>query len=174
MRASRPTSAIVAFVTLSLAGCANKTNQTIALEPVKFTDWQQHLQSMKGKVVVVDVWATWCAPCIERFPHMVQLHNQYKDKGVEFVSMSVDDREDKAAVDKARQFVIQQKAAFPNYLMDENIMQSFEKLGVQGIPDVFLYDRTGKLRYDLNGNDPNHQATVQDVDDTLAKLVAET
>jgi thiol-disulfide isomerase/thioredoxin len=129
---------------------------------------------MQGKIVVVDVWATWCAPCIERFPHMVQLHDQYKDKGVQFVSMSVDDHEDKSAVEKARQFIIQQKADFPNYLMDENIMQAFDKLGVQGIPAVFLYDRTGKLRYDLNGDDPNRQATLQDVDDALGKLVAGT
>ena len=57
--------------------------------------------------------------------------------------------------------------------MDEPIMQSFDELGVQGIPAVFLYDRTGPPRYDLNGNDPNHQATVQDIDHAVATLVAE-
>jgi hypothetical protein len=87
--------------------------------------------------------------------------------------MSVDDHEDKAAVGRARQFLRQQNATFRNYLMDENIMVSFEKLGVQGIPDVLLYDRAGRLRYDLNGNDPNHQATLGDVDDAVATLVAE-
>lgn len=157
----------------SLAGCANTGAQTVKFQPIRFEQWQRQLQSMKGHIVVVDVWATWCAPCIERFPHMVQLYDNYKDRGVEFVSMSVDDREDKAAVEQARQFIRRQKATFHNYLMDENIMQSFEKLGVQGIPDVFLYDRAGRLRYDLNGNDPNHQATLKDVDAALATLVAE-
>ena len=166
--------ALAAIAAFTLAGCSRSNSQAVTLEPIKFTDWQQHLQTMKGKIVVVDVWATWCAPCIERFPHLVQLHNQYKAKGVEFVSMSVDDREDKAAVEKARQFVVQEKADFSNYLMDENIMQAFDKLGVQGIPAVFLYDRSGKLRYDLNGDDPNHQATIQDVDDALGKLVGES
>ncbi len=128
---------------------------------------------MKGRVVVVDVWATWCVPCVERFPHMVSLYQRYKNRGVEFVSMSVDDREDKAAIERARQFLIRQKATFRNYLMDENIMQSFEKLGVQGIPDVMMYDRAGRLRYDLNGNDPNRQATLTDVEDRLARLAAE-
>jgi hypothetical protein len=91
---------------------------------------------------------------------MVSLYQRYKSRGVEFVSMSVDDREDKAAIERARQFLMRQKATFRNYLMDENIMQSFEKLGVQGIPDVMMYDRAGRLRYDLNGNDPNRQATL--------------
>jgi thiol-disulfide isomerase/thioredoxin len=154
---------------IALTGCA----PAVRLEPIGFQQWQDRLHAMKGRVVVLDVWATWCIPCIERFPHMVSLYQQYKNRGVEFVSMSVDDREDKAAVERARQFLIRQKAGFPNYLMDENIMQSFEKLGVQGIPDVMLYDRTGRLRYDLNGNDPNHQATLADVENGLATLVAE-
>lgn len=92
---------------------------------------------MKGRVVVVDVWATWCSPCLERFPHMVQLYNPYKHEDVAFVSMSVDDREDKAAVEQARRFVQRQNATFRNYLMDENVMQSFEKLGVQEFPPCF-------------------------------------
>ena len=128
---------------------------------------------MKGRIVVVDIWATWCVPCVERFPHMIALYRQYKDRGVEFVSMSVDDREDKAAVKRGRQFLQQQNAVFRNYLMDENIMQSFEKLDIQGVPDVLLYDRAGRLRYDLNGNDPNRQATLKDVEDSLSTLAAE-
>ncbi len=128
---------------------------------------------MKGRIVVVDVWATWCIPCVERFPYMVRLFHEYKDRGVEFVSISVDDREDKAAVERARQFVRKQQATFRNYLMNENIMESFEKLGVEGIPAVLIYDRAGRLRYNLNSNDPNHQATVKDVEDALAALAAE-
>ena len=145
----------------------------VTLEPVTFERWQEKLQSMKGRIVLVDMWATWCAPCIERFPHMVELYHRYQGRGVDFVSMSVDDREDKLAVERARQFVNQQNATFRNYLMDENIMQSFEKLGIQGIPAVFLYGRAGRQRYNLNGDDPNHQATLKDVDDALANLVAE-
>jgi len=153
-------------------GCS-KTHAQVVFEPIRFKQWQQQLESMKGRVVVVDVWATWCAPCVERFPHMVQLYNRYKEQGVEFVSMSVDDREDKAAVEHARQFVEQQHATFRNYLMDEPIMQSFELLGVQGVPAVFVYGRTGRLRYNLNGDDPNHQATLKDVDDAVATLVSQ-
>jgi thiol-disulfide isomerase/thioredoxin len=131
------------------------------------------LASLKGNIVVVDLWATWCVPCIERFPHMVQLYNRYKNGGVTFVSMSVDDREDKQALETARQFLRKQNATFRNYLMNENISQSFEKLDIEGVPDVLVYDRTGRRRYALNGNDPNRQFTEKDVDDAVATLVAE-
>ena len=155
----------------ALAGCSR--SQTASFEPIRFEHWQRQLQSMKGHIVVVDVWATWCAPCLERFPHIVELHDRYRGQDVDFVSMSVDDREDKVTIEKARQFVRRQNANFRNYMMDENILQSFEKLGIQGIPAVLFYDRAGRLRYNLNGDDPNHQATLKDVDDALATLVAE-
>lgn len=161
------------LVLLTLFGCSIGCEREVALSPIRYEEWQKQLASMKGRVVVLDIWATWCVPCVERMPHMVQLYQQYKGRGVEFVSMSVDDVEDKAAVEHARQILRSQHATFTNYLMNENIMQSFEKLGVQGIPDVMLYDRKGRLRYDLNGNDPNHQATTKDIDDDLSVLVAE-
>jgi thiol-disulfide isomerase/thioredoxin len=159
-------------IACSLSGCYIGRERDVTLEPIRFEHWQEQLHSMKGRIVVLDVWATWCVPCVERLPHMVHLYRRYKDRGVEFVSMGVDDVEDKVAVERARQILRQQHATFRNYLMNENIMQSFEKLGVQGIPDVMLYDRAGRLRYDLNGNDPNHHATTKDVDDDLSALIA--
>ena len=47
-------------------------------------------EDLKGKVVVVDFWATWCGPCIAEMPNMKELYSQYKDKGVEFVGISLD------------------------------------------------------------------------------------
>ena len=144
----------------------------IDLRPVTFEEWQHDLAALRGNIVVVDLWATWCVPCIERFPHMVQLYNRYKDHGVTFVSLSVDDREDKQALETARKFLRGQNATFRNYLMNENINQSFAKLDIEGVPDVFVYDPAGRRRYALNGHDPNRQFTEKDVDDAIATLVA--
>jgi thiol-disulfide isomerase/thioredoxin len=158
-----------------LLGCALGPNPPpVTLRSVHFDQWKQELTSLRGAIVVVDVWATWCAPCIERFPHMVDLSHRYESRGVTFVSVNVDNREDKAAVEAARQFLLKQRAVFRNYLMDENILDAFQDLGVQGIPAVFIYDRTGRQRYFLNADDPNRQFTTRDVEDAITTLVSKS
>lgn len=101
---------------------------------------------------------------------MVEMDRRYRDRGVRFVSLSVDNREDKAAVEEARRFLQKQNASFDNYLLDENILQAFEKLDILGIPAVFLYDRAGRRRYRLTGDDPNHQFTEKDIEQALSTL----
>lgn len=159
---------------LSLSACVKHQARAVVLKPVTFDQWKRELASLKGNVVVVDVWATWCIPCLERFPHIVDLSNRYENRRVEVVSMNVDDRDDKRAIETARRFLLQQHATFRNYFMDENILDAFEKLGVQGIPVVFIFDRAGRQRYFLNADDPNHQFSPKDVDDAVAVLVSES
>ena len=141
------------------------------LVPVTFEAWQSELAALEGQIVVVDMWATWCLPCIERFPHMVQLAEEYADRGVEFVSMCLDDRDDQDSVDLAQKFLTEQQAKFPNYLMDEVVTQAFEKLDLLGIPAVFIYGPSGDLRYRLTGDDPNNQFTDADVNDAIEELL---
>ena len=142
------------------------------LEPVSFESWQEELHSLQGQVVVVDMWATWCLPCIERFPHMVELATEFADQGVEFVSLCLDDRDDADGIELAREFLTEQKATFPNYLMDEVVTHAFEKLDLLGIPAVFIYGPDGVLRYRLTGDDPNNQYTDADVADAIEELLA--
>lgn len=165
---------VIGLYALLLEGCAFRpAPPKITLRPVHFNAWKQELASLRGSIVVVDVWATWCAPCLERFPHMIELSRRYQNQPVTFVSMNVDNRDDKAAIEAARQFLLKRNAIFRNYLMDENILDAFQELGVQGIPAVFIYDRTGRQRYFLNADDPNHQFTTKDVEDAVAALVSE-
>ena len=159
---------LLAAACLLVAGCHRPP--PITFQPVSFEEFQRRLGGLRGQVVVVDVWATWCVPCIERFPRMVEMDRRYRDRGVRFVSLSVDNREDKAAVEEARRFLQKQNASFDNYLLDENILQAFEKLDILGIPAVFLYDRAGRRRYRLTGDDPNHQFTEKDIEQALSTL----
>jgi thiol-disulfide isomerase/thioredoxin len=132
---------------------------------------ERRLAALRGRVVVVDVWATWCAPCLERFPRMVALDRRWRDRGVSFVSLSVDNREDRQAVDEARRFLVRVGAAFPNYLLDENVLRGLEMLDLSGIPAVLVYDREGRLRHKLTGDNPNRQFTDRDVEEAVKALL---
>ncbi|HLV01311.1 MAG TPA: TlpA disulfide reductase family protein [Acidobacteriota bacterium] len=163
---------------LLLAGCAeaqpDRSEQQIeevTLEAVTYDEWLRRLESMQGEIVVVDMWATWCIPCIERFPHMVELHEKYAGQGVRFVSMCLNDRDDPEAIKSAEAFLKRQNATFTNYLMDENVLDAFEKLGILGIPAVYIYDREGNLRYRLTGDNPNDQFTDADVEEAIVTLM---
>ena len=143
----------------------------VSLAPINYDDWTHLLQDFRGSIVVVDFWATWCSPCLERFPRLVELHNRYSGQGVQFFSMCLDDRSESEAIQTARQFLTEQHATFPNYFMDENILDAFEKLDLLGIPAVFVYDRIGVLQYRLTGDDPRNQFSDEDVEQAIETLL---
>lgn len=143
------------------------------LVPVTFDQWRQELAALRGHIVVVDLWATWCLPCIERFPRMVELSRTYAQHKVRFVGLCLDDRGDPIAVEEARAFLAEQRADFANYLMDEVVTDAFAKLDILSIPAVFVYGPDGNLRHRLTGDDPNDQFTENDVERAIQDLLAE-
>lgn len=150
---------------------ADSADMDIELVPITYEKWQRKLDGYKPDIVVVDMWATWCAPCIERFPKMVELNKRYGDRGVRFVSMNLDSREDEPALEMARQFLVNTRAAFENYMMDENLLEAFEMLDLLGIPTVVIYGPDGQERFRLTGDNPNHQFTDQDVESAIKSLL---
>ena len=66
------------------------------LEPIKFAAFKERLAKNpnKAKYTIVDAWASNCGPCKENFPHLVAMHAKYAPKGLEVISLSLDDRED--------------------------------------------------------------------------------
>lgn len=145
----------------------------VELVPVSFAEWEARRTEFVPDLLVVDLWATWCTPCLERFPHMVEMHHKYKDRGVQFVSLSLDDREDPSSIEFARTFLQEQKATFPNYLLDENIMDGFELIGIQTVPAVNIYNRNGQLVRELNNNNPNDQFSDADIERALLELLGD-
>ncbi|MFN2443102.1 MAG: TlpA family protein disulfide reductase [Thermoanaerobaculia bacterium] len=141
------------------------------LVTVTHDQWRRELEAMHGRVVVVDNWATWCKPCIERFPAMLELEKKWGPHGVMFVTLSLDDRDDPDSIEQVRGFLLEQDARIPNYLMDEIIPDAFDQLGLLGIPAVFIYDESGTMAHRLTGDDPNRQFTEADVDEAIHALV---
>jgi len=158
----------IAAVLLALTLTASPA---VHLRSVTYAQWQKELARMRGHVVVVDLWATWCAPCLERFPRMIELAKQWEPEGVQFVSMSFDDRNEPGSFDHVLKFLIAHDARIPNYMIDEVLPDAFDDFNLNSVPAVLIYDAGGTLRARLTGDDPRHQFTEADVEAALKRLV---
>lgn len=119
------------------------------------------LESLRGKVVVIDFWATWCGPCKASFPGMQLAVNQYKnDPNVAFVFIDSWERSDDKAKN-ARDF-IQSKGYTFNVLLDQDdkVIASY---GVSGIPTKYVLDRHGKIRFKAIGFEGSDEGLAEEL-----------
>jgi thiol-disulfide isomerase/thioredoxin len=101
------------------------------------------LKSLRGKYVYIDVWATWCGPCIRQIPALKKVEEQYKGKNIAFVSMSIDKKKDKAKWRK----MIKEKKLGGIQLFSENDWNSkfVRDYQITGIPRFILIDPKGNI-----------------------------
>lgn len=179
-----PAAALTLAATILLASCGDAPSSSVGgeaglqgassveLVSVSVDEWHQEIAAMQGDIVVSDMWATWCIPCIEKFPQMVEMSKRYEGRGVRFISTCLDDPTDELSVAYAREFLQEQQATFNNYLIDGNLTDTFEQLDLLTIPAVFIFGRDGELRYRLTADDPYNQFTDADVESALEGLLA--
>lgn len=146
----------------------------VKLQKLSWADFQKQVAAQEGaKWILVDAWATTCGPCMENFPHLVEMSKKYGPKGLVVMSLSLDDPEDEKAVAAAEKFLQQQKATFPNILLDEEYGEGYEKLDISGIPAVFLYSPDGKEAKRFTMDDPNNQFTYEEVEKEVAERLGD-
>jgi thiol-disulfide isomerase/thioredoxin len=145
----------------------------VTLEKVSFADLMKRIADnpRKPRYTIVDAWASWCGPCKENFPHVVEMHHKYAAKGLAVASLSFDDPEEKKQVDDALAFLREKNATCSNYLLVEPGSDGFEKFRVNGIPAVFLYGPDGKELKRFTMDDPDNQFTYDQVEKTVVELL---
>ena len=168
---SAPTTGVARVALLALAVSCRRSAPE--LQPVAWVEWGQVLRSERGNVLVVNVWANWCRTCIELFPSLVEMSRQYEPQRVRFISLSLDDSNDKSACQRAQQFLEGQRADFAHYVSTGNFAATLANLEVDSVPVVLVYAADGQLRYRLVGDEPDNEISPADVRDAIDSLVDE-
>ncbi|MGB9627175.1 MAG: peroxiredoxin family protein [Thermodesulfobacteriota bacterium] len=105
------------------------------------------LSKLKGKPILLDFWATWCAPCRDSIPHLISLYNTYQDKGAEVIGISMD----KGEIEKVKNFVRSLNIPYPIVIASAEVIQKYR---VTNLPTTFFIDKEGKIHEKIVGFNP--------------------
>jgi thiol-disulfide isomerase/thioredoxin len=154
------------FAQMNLSSLEMDRRLAVGKEPIPFSVKGTKGETLspemyKGKVLLLDFWATWCGPCKAEMPNVKKVYSKYNSKGFEIVGVSLD--RSREALDK---YVAQNKIEWPQYFdgkyWNNDIATQY---GVKSIPTTFLIDKKGKIRYkSLHG---------RQLEDAVEQLLAE-
>lgn len=137
---------------LAITFCKREFNASYLNIPLK--DWngnEQSIKNYKGKVVILDFWATWCGPCIKSFPVIEYLREKSNPKNFVFLGINTDTR---LSAKQVKNFAKKHGVKY-NTLLDPSLKLS-NSMGVRGLPGFFVLDRKGRViyrQYGINSND---------------------
>lgn len=135
---------LVLALILSLTGCYGGTKPTRIGSPapdfvVQDADRKVALHDYKGKTVVLNFWASWCGPCVEEMPSMIDMASKLKGKDIEIIGVSID-------VDEAAYKTFLQKHGVNFLTVRDPEQKSSALYGTTGWPETFIIDKNGVLR----------------------------
>jgi thiol-disulfide isomerase/thioredoxin len=131
----------------SLAFAATEGQLAPAIQAKLLDGTTFNLADSKGKVVIVNMWATWCAPCREEMPALDAYYRKHRDQGLVLIALSMDDPKDEAKVRE-----VTQSYSFPVGLEPDTYLKGYGR--IWRLPLTFVVDRGGILRKDQWYGDP--------------------
>ena len=170
MRGTFGRSVFVLFLAVSLlaaAACSKKSAVPSSSTAPDFTlpslsEGPVQLSRLRGNVVVLDFWATWCPPCRAAVPHLSMLQDKYRSRGLVVLGLNLD-TDDKDLMN----FVNQTRITYTLVRSDEAVSNAYH---VSGIPRVILIDRNGSMRGDWVGFTPE---IGEEMEKSIAALLDE-
>jgi thiol-disulfide isomerase/thioredoxin len=103
------------------------------------------LASFRGRVIIIDFWATWCGPCREELPLLNHIHRKYRDQGVAVIGISLDRKEPP----EVKRFLDSLQIEFLNLMGGEEVFENYSRISdlgpIRGIPATFIVDRKGVI-----------------------------
>jgi peroxiredoxin len=121
------------------------------------------LSNYRGKVVILDFWATWCQPCRLELPHFIEMHNEFGDQGLEIIGVSLD----RISSREVASFVKEWKIPYVIVMGTGEVVNSYG--GIRGIPTTFVIDKSGKICRKYVGY-RKKEVFVKDVQELLKRI----
>ena len=131
---------LTGIVDLRAAQAAKPSTKPAAEDSIKRLDKagvDKYLESLKGKVVIVDFWATWCPPCRQEIPGFIELQKKHGDKGLVVVGLSLDDE-----TEAVKEFCKTEKVNYPIFVVGQDTTAAWGN--IEAIPTTFIFDKAGK------------------------------
>ena len=130
------------------------------------------LADRKGKVLLVNIWGTWCGPCRAEMPHLVEMQNKFRDQGLEVIGLNIGDGQGEIEPNELIEpFVEKMKL---NYTIarspNESTLKFFQFTKMDGVPQTLLIDREGHLRGVFHGGG---KSVIESMHQTVDKTMAE-
>ena len=123
------------------------------------------LSDFRGKVIILNFWATWCPPCRMEIPDFIELYENYKDEGLLIIGVNLD----RGATRSVKEFSEKYKINYPVVLGNVNVTQDYG--GIRAIPTTFVIDRKGNIKEKYVGYQP--RATFEKAVKRLLEEVSE-
>lgn len=132
---------------------ASNDSNYLIIHPLDTRELQSLLNNHRGKILVVNVWATWCLPCKEEFSDLIRLADFYRNTDVSLIGLSVDYPDETES--RIKPFLIEQSVNFSNYVQNfrkqDDLINLLNRNWRGAVPATFIYDKAGKQQAFLLG-----------------------